>query len=110
MRECGLGTPATRAAVIEILLKREYVVRDGKSLKATDKGVALIDVVHGNVKSPAMTGEWEAKLAHIERGTGDFDAFMNGIEKYVHDVVESVRASPSGPATPDASRAVSSVR
>jgi DNA topoisomerase III len=102
MRECGLGTPATRAATIEILLKREYVVREGKSLRATDKGVALIDVVHANVKSPAMTGEWEAKLAHIEGGGGDFDAFMAGIEGYVRGVVESVRAGvgagASGPA------------
>ncbi len=110
MRECGLGTPATRAAVIEILLKREYVVRDGKSLKATDKGVALIDVVHGNVKSPAMTGEWEAKLAHIERGTGDFDAFMDGIEKYVHEVVGNVRASPADTAALDARRAAPAVQ
>ena len=90
MRECGLGTPATRAAIIEILVKRDYVVRDGKALKATDKGIALIDVVHPNVKAPAMTGEWEAKLAKIERGTADFDVFMHGIEGYVREVVASV--------------------
>ena len=98
MRECGLGTPATRAAILEVLLRREYVARDGKSLQATDKGVALIDVVHANVKSPAMTGEWEAQLARIERGTADFDAFMAGIEGYVREVVESVRgaAVPTG--------------
>src|SRR6185437_11879248 len=91
MRECGLGTPATRAATLEVLLKREYAVREGKSLKATEKGAALIDVVHANVKSPAMTGDWEAKLARIERGQGDFDAFMEGIEGYVREVVGSVR-------------------
>jgi DNA topoisomerase-3 len=91
MRECGLGTPATRAATLEVLLKREYAVRDGKLLKATDKGGALIDVVHANVKSPAMTGEWEKKLAEIERGAGDFAAFMQGIEGYVREVVASVR-------------------
>ncbi len=90
MRECGLGTPATRAATIETLLKREYAVRDGKTLKATDKGIALIEVVHPNVKTPAMTGEWEAKLAKIERGTADFDGFMRGIEGYVRDVVGAV--------------------
>jgi DNA topoisomerase-3 len=101
MRECGLGTPATRAAILEVLLKREYAVRDGKSLRATDKGVALVDVVHPNVKSPAMTGEWEAQLARIERGTADFDAFMAGIEGYVRDVVETVRAAaPSSSARP----------
>ena len=93
MRECGLGTPATRAAILEVLLKREYVARDGKSLQATDKGIALIEVVHANVKSPAMTGEWEAQLARIERGTADFDAFMSGIEGYVREVVESVRSA-----------------
>jgi DNA topoisomerase-3 len=111
MRERGLGTPATRAAIIEILLKRDYVVREGKSLKATDKGVALIDVVHANVKSPAMTGEWEAKLAEIERNTGDFDAFMHGIEGYVREVVASVgKGRPpeprsSAPAEPEQHRA-----
>jgi DNA topoisomerase-3 len=100
MRECGLGTPATRAATIETLLKRAYVVRDGKSLAATDKGVSLIEVVHSEVKSAAMTGEWEAKLARIERGTGDFDAFMKAIEAYVRGVVANVAAS--GPAAPAA--------
>ncbi len=99
MRECGLGTPATRAAILEVLLKRQYAAREGKSLQATDKGIALIDVVHANVKSPAMTGEWEAELARIERGTADFDAFMTGIEGYVREVVASVRdAAPSTPA------------
>jgi DNA topoisomerase-3 len=99
MRECGLGTPATRAAIIETLLKRAYVVRDGKSLAATDKGLSLIDVVHADVKSAAMTGEWEAKLARIERGTGDFDAFMKAIETYVREVVGNVAGSAS-PAPP----------
>ena len=70
MQDCGLGTPATRAAIIETLLKREYVVRKGKALEATDKGIALIDVVHPDVKSPAMTGEWEAKLARIAARQG----------------------------------------
>src|ERR1035441_4720494 len=60
MKETGLGTPATRASIIEVLLKREYIVRDGKSLQATDKGIRLIEVVHPEVKSPIMTGQWEA--------------------------------------------------
>ncbi len=99
MRDCGLGTPATRAAMIETLLKREYAVRDGKSLKATEKGIALIELVHADVKTPAMTGEWEAKLADIERGTGDFDAFMRGIERYVCAVVGSVAGVAAAPVT-----------
>ncbi len=97
MRECGLGTPATRAAILEVLLKREYAVRDGKSLVSTEKGEALIDAVHANVKSPAMTGEWEAKLARIEKGAGDFEAFMRGIEGYVEEVVATVRQAPPPP-------------
>src|SRR5207248_6514469 len=52
MKESGLGTPATRAAIIEVLLKRGYIVRSGKNLEATDKGIRLIDVVHPEVKSP----------------------------------------------------------
>ncbi len=68
MKETGLGTPATRAAIIEVLLKRDYIVRSGKSLEATDKGIRLIEMVHPEVKSPAMTGQWEAYLhAHPER-------------------------------------------
>ncbi len=87
MRERGLGTPATRAATIETLLSREYIVRVQKSLHATAKGEALIDLVHPHVKSPAMTGEWEHRLREIERGRADLDAFMRDIERYVREVV-----------------------
>jgi DNA topoisomerase III len=98
MRDCGLGTPATRAAILETLLRREYVVREGKLLSATDKGISLVAMVHDHVKSPAMTGEWEAKLARIERGEGALDAFMADIERYVRDVVGAARtATPSRP-------------
>jgi len=89
MKESGLGTPATRAATIETLVKREYIVRRGKALEATDKAVRLIEVVHPKVKSPAMTGEWEARLKAIERGEGGFERFMSGIEDYVREVVGS---------------------
>ena len=107
MRECGLGTPATRAAILETLLRREYVIRDGKLLQATDKGVALIAVVHDHVKSPAMTGEWEAKLARIESGENDLAAFMKDIERYVREVVDNA-APPSGGSAPPA--AIASAR
>ncbi len=83
MKESGLGTPATRAQIIEVLLKRDFIVRSGKSLEATDKGIALIDVVHPEVKSPAMTGQWEAYLKRIERGQAQLAPFMKGIEDYV---------------------------
>ena len=78
MREHGLGTAATRAAILETLLKRSYVVREGKALHATDKGIALIQAVHPAVKSAAMTGEWEAKLARVERGAFQLAAFLGG--------------------------------
>src|SRR6185312_7643208 len=87
MKESGLGTPATRAEIIETLLRREYIVREGKTLEATDKGIRLIEVVHPHVKSPAMTGQWEAQLQRIQRGQGDLAVFMKGIEEYVRAVV-----------------------
>ncbi len=90
MKDCGLGTPATRAAIIETLLAREYVVREGKSLKATDRGIALIAAVDPDVKSPAMTGQWEARLRRIERGEGQLEPFMQEIEAYVQGVVGRV--------------------
>ena len=103
MKENGLGTPATRAGIIETLLKREYVERQGKNLAATDMGVHLIEVVHPEVKSPAMTGQWEAFLKKIERGEAQLEPFLRGIENYVRDVVGKVGngddAAPAARAT-----------
>ncbi|MBI2394942.1 MAG: DNA topoisomerase 3 [Deltaproteobacteria bacterium] len=97
MRDVGLGTPATRAAIIETLLRREYVVRTARSLEATEKGIALIDRVHPDVKSPAMTGEWEAKLANVQRGRHALPDFLSAIERYVREVVGKVRDSSPPP-------------
>src|ERR1035438_4584506 len=97
MKETGLGTPATRASIIEVLLKREYIVRNGKSLEATDKGIRLIEVVHPEVKSPVMTGQWEAYLHRIQRGTAQLVPFVKGIEDYVREVVGKVGQAPAGP-------------
>src|SRR5438105_3996791 len=95
MKESGLGTPATRASIIEVLLKREYIVRNGKSLDATDKGIRLIEIVHPEVKSPAMTGQWEAYLHRIQRGTAQLVPFVKGIENYVREVVGKVGQVPT---------------
>lgn len=92
MKDSGLGTPATRAAIIEILLKRGYVEREGKTLAATEKGIRLVEVVHPEVKSPAMTGQWEARLEKIHRGAEALPPFLEGIERYVEDVVGKVKA------------------
>jgi DNA topoisomerase-3 len=96
MKETGLGTPATRAATIEVLLKRGFIVRTGKNLEATDKGIHLIDVVHPEVKSPAMTGQWEAFLKKIQHGDSRLEPFLDGISQYVRSVVSKVgHASPT---------------
>jgi DNA topoisomerase-3 len=94
MKETGLGTPATRAAIIEVLVKRGYIVRAGKMLEATQKGINLIEVVHPEVKSPAMTGQWEAYLKRIERGRAELGPFIKGIEDYVREVVGKVGKTP----------------
>ncbi len=99
MKETGLGTPATRAAIIEVLLKREYVIRSGRSLEATEKGIQLIEVVHPEVKSPAMTGQWEAYLKRIQRGSAQLAPFLEGIEEYVRRVVGKVAETPPAPKT-----------
>jgi DNA topoisomerase III len=100
MKETGLGTPATRAAIIEVLLKRDYIVRQGKALEATDKGIRLIEVVHPEVKSPAMTGQWEAYLKRIQRGEAQLAPFLKGIEDYVTGVVGKVALAPSAVKAP----------
>jgi len=82
-----------------VLLKREYIVRSAKNLEATDKGIQLIEVVHPEVKSPAMTGQWEAYLKRIQRGEAKLEPFLRGIEDYVRDVVGKVGRIPAAPRT-----------
>ncbi len=101
MKETGLGTPATRAQIIEVLLKRGFIERRGRSLEATDKGIRLIEVVHPEVKSPAMTGRWEARLKAIERGQDQLAAFLRGIEDYVREVVGKTASEPVRQVLPD---------
>ena len=85
----GLGTPATRAAIIETLLRRRYIRRDKKALLATDLGRYLIALIQNPIlKSPEMTGEWEARLHEIEAGGRDAASFMSEIEKFTRDVID----------------------
>ncbi|HYP76143.1 MAG TPA: DNA topoisomerase 3 [Polyangiaceae bacterium] len=93
MKDSGLGTPATRANIIETLIARGYVRRDGKALHATERGVGLIGVVDVEVKSAAMTGAWEARLQAIARGNGALPEFLEQIEAYVTAVVNRVPRS-----------------
>ena len=82
----GLGTPATRAATIEALVKNGYVERDGKKLRSTDKGRELITVVPDEVKSAKLTAEWESKLQQIEHGSLPESVFMSGIQQFVAEM------------------------
>lgn len=94
----GLGTPATRAAIIEGLVKREYIERKKKQLIATDKGVNLIKVVPDEVKSPKMTANWETDLQSIEKGMYSPDSFMGQIENYVKQLCSNYSSSAQNPA------------
>ena len=84
MKDSGLGTPATRAAMIETLLKREYVAREKKSLVATPKGVALLTMLRSPLLTSAeLTGQWEQKLARMVRGEYEREAFMREVRVMV---------------------------
>ena len=87
IKDSGIGTPATRAAIIETLLKREYMVRQQKKLVPTEKGLALHSVVKNMaIANVEMTGKWEAELAKIERGEASADGFTHSIEGYTREI------------------------
>ena len=87
MKDSGIGTPATRVAIIETLLRREYMVRQQKKLVPTEKGLALHSVVKNMaVANVEMTGRWEAELAKIERGEACADDFTHEIESYTREI------------------------
>ena len=93
MKDSGIGTPATRAAIIETLLKREYMVRQQKELVPTEKGLALHSVVKNMaIANVEMTGKWEAELAKIERGEASADGFTHSIEGYTREITAELGA------------------
>ena len=95
LKEKGIGTPATRAAIIETLLKRNYIRREKKNLLATDLGRYLIALVRDrDLKSPELTGQWEAKLRTIERGELEPEQFMKAIAQYTSQIIQSGEATP----------------
>jgi DNA topoisomerase-3 len=95
MRDKGLGTPATRAAIIEGLLFDGYVLREGRELIATAKGMALITLLRGigvsELCSPEMTGEWESKLKRMAKGGMERSEFMKEIRQFTRDIVEKAK-------------------
>ncbi len=100
MKGSGIGTPATRAAIIERLLKVGYAQRRGKTLNATDKGVMLIDVVPGELSSPELTGRWELALHDITDGKQDPGRFMDGIARMSSFLVDYARNNAAAVAFP----------
>src|SRR5918995_1571744 len=93
MKERGLGTPATRAEIIETLIRREYIERVSKDLQPTPKGLQVVTMLETNpVTSPDLTGDWEKQLRDIEHGNGDRDAFINGIADFTKSTVEEIAA------------------
>jgi DNA topoisomerase-3 len=95
MSERGLGTPATRASIIEGLILDKYVTREGRDLFVTTRGMRLVEQLHameiGLLTSPEMTGEWEYKLKQMEQGRLDRASFMREIKVLTQNVVETAK-------------------
>lgn len=91
IKECGIGTPATRANIIETLINREYIIRLNKQLIPTEKGLFIYDFLKDRqIADVAMTGQWEQTLARIERGEYSAEDFRKGIENYTGSIVQEL--------------------
>lgn len=91
LKTCGIGTPATRAAIIETLFSRGYMIREKKSLVPTEKGLAVYDAVkEKRIADVEMTGMWEDSFVKIEAGTAEVSNFKKGIEVYTSQITEEL--------------------
>ncbi|MEA2368496.1 MAG: topoisomerase, partial [Thermoleophilaceae bacterium] len=91
MKDSGIGTPATRAAIIERLIDVGYIERDARALVATDKGIQVIRLLGAHpLTSPQLTGDWEHRLGLIERGEDSRPSFMSDIAKFATDTVKEL--------------------
>ena len=91
LKDCGIGTPATRAAIIETLINREYIIRLNKQLIPTEKGLFIYDLLKDKqITDVAMTGRWEQTLARIERGEYNAEDFRKSIEDYTGSIVHEL--------------------
>ncbi len=103
MSECGIGTPATRAGIIETLIIRGYIRRDKKNLIPTDKGLSVHEIVKDKqIANAEMTGRWEVALSEIEKGGQNAGDFSEGIRKYTAQICQELLALSI--ASPEASR------
>lgn len=91
MKGSGLGTPATRAEIIEKLINAFYVERNGKELVPTSKGIQLIPLAPVALRSPELTAQWEQRLTDIARGQGSKEQFIAGIRQSAREMVQGVR-------------------
>lgn len=95
MKDRGLGTPATRAAIIEKLISDKYMIREGKELVPTSKAFGLIHIAAAmdieNLTSPELTGEWEYQLAEMSKGKVTREVFMKGIEDLTRKMVDNIK-------------------
>ena len=97
MKENGIGRPSTRAAIIEKLYQRKYIVKQGKSIRATEIGVELIHtIISPLLKSAELTGRWEKKLREIERGEYTAQQFLEELKQMTDEVVREVKANKAG--------------
>ena len=97
MKENGIGRPSTRAAIIEKLFQRKYIVRERKNIKATEVGINLIHtIISPLLKSAELTGLWEKKLREIERGDFEAQQFLDELKQMTAEVVREVKSDKSG--------------
>lgn len=97
MKENGIGRPSTRAAIIEKLFQRKYIVREKKNIHATELGINLINtIISPLLKSAELTGRWEKKLREIERGTFTAQQFLDELKQMTSEVVHEVKADKAG--------------
>lgn len=95
MRSCGLGTPATRAAILNTLLNRKYILRKGKELWSQPRGRAVVDAVSVEaLRSPELTGRWEGRLTSVAEGKASRSDFMADVRDYALEVVQAIKANP----------------
>ena len=93
MAECGIGTPATRANIIETLILRDYIRRDKKAIIPTEKGLAVYEIIKDKkIANAEMTGSWELALAAIEAGQMPAEKFAKGINSYVGTICQELLA------------------
>lgn len=107
MKENGIGRPSTRAAIIEKLFQRKYIVREKKNIRATELGINLIHtIISPLLKSAELTGRWEKKLREIERGDYTAQQFLCELKQMTTEVVREVKADKSGMRCPVCGRGV----